>query len=121
MIMSAKLRLYLESHFDLPRGNHVLTELAAANSLVLEADLGPKAVSELHAALLARRGHAIVVDASNVDHIGGRCLQLLLSAKLTWASDEQGFSLVSPSQSMKQALELTGLDTAFSGEHGAMQ
>lgn len=96
-------------------------EHAAANSLILEADLGPKAVSELHAALLARRGHAIEVDASNVDHIGGRCLQLLLSAKLTWASDDQDFRLVSPSQSMMQALELTGLNTTFSGEQGAMQ
>ncbi len=103
------------------KGYRPLTDLEAANSLVLESDLGAKAVAGLQAALLARRGHAIVIDASNVGHIGGGCLQLLLSAKLTWEADVQSFNLVSPSQSMVQALEFTGLDKAFSEEQGAIQ
>ena len=88
---------------------------------MLEADLGAKAAAGLHAALLARRGQTIVIDASNVDHIGGGCLQLLLSAKLTWESDAQSFNLVSPSKPMIEALEFTGLDKAFSEEQGAIQ
>ncbi len=96
-----------------------MAELVAENSLVLDADLGAKAAPKLQAALLERRGHPVVIDASKVGHIGGGCLQLLLSAKLTWESDKQSFSLVSPSQPMIQALEFTGLDTAFSQEQGA--
>lgn len=98
-----------------------MTDLESASSLVLESDLGAKAVARLQADLLARRGYAITIDASNVGHIGGACLQLLLSAKLTWESDAQSFNMVSPSQSMIQTLEFTGLDEAFSGEQGAIQ
>lgn len=97
----------------------MLAEHEATNSLVLDADLGAKAASGLQAALLERRGRPIVVDASRVGHIGGGCLQLLLSAKLTWESDKQSFSLVSPSQPMLQALEFTGLSNAFSPAQGA--
>lgn len=96
-----------------------MTEIVAANSLVLDADLGAKAAPRLHAALLERRGQPVVVDASKVGHIGGGCLQLLLSAKLTWESDKQSFSLVSPSQQMLQALEFTGLNNALLQEKGA--
>jgi chemotaxis protein CheX len=96
-----------------------LTEIVAANSLVLDADLGAKAAPGLQAALLERRGQPVVVDASKVGHIGGGCLQLLLSAKLTWESDKQSFSLVSPSQQVLQALEFTGLNNALLQEKGA--
>lgn len=106
-------------HLELPKGKRPLTELSAANSLVLDPDLGAKAASGLQAVLLERRGQPVVIDASKVSHIGGGCLQLLLSAKLTWDSDKQSFSLVSPSQPMIQALEFTGLDNAFSQEQRA--
>jgi len=64
-----------------------LTELVAENLLVLDADLGAKAAPKLQAALLERRGHPVVIDGSKVGHIGGGCLQLLLSAKLTWEKE----------------------------------
>lgn len=100
-------------------GKRPLTEIVAANSFTLDADLGAKAAPGLQAALLERRGQPLIVDASKVGHIGGGCLQLLLSAKLTWESDNQSFSLVSPSQPMIQALEFTGLNNAFLQEQGA--
>lgn len=97
-----------------------MAEPASSGALILEANLGPKAMIGLKDDLCARRGRPVTLDASNVSHIGGGCLQLLLSAKLTWASDNQNFNIVSPSQSVLQALETTGLDKAFADEEGAL-
>lgn len=55
-------------------------------------------VLDIHAAeplrvqLLALRGQSVVVDGSGVERLGGLCLQVLMSAQKTWASD--GHSLV---------------------------
>lgn len=87
--------------------------------LVLNSDLGPKAVRDLHAALLGQRGAPLRVDASEVAQIGGGCLQLLLSAQQTWAADGLPFELVSPSTSLADALAFTGLSEAFGIDTGA--
>ena len=55
-------------------------------------------VLDLNAALLALRGHPVVLDASAVQRLGGLCLQILLSARKTWAADGVNLSLGSVSQ-----------------------
>lgn len=55
--------------------------------LKLAAVLDLNAAEPLKAELLARRGQALTIDASEVERVGGLCLQVLLSAMRTWAAD----------------------------------
>ena len=79
--------------------------------------LGPvldlKAATPLQAALLARRGHAVEIDASEVQRLGGLCLQVLLSAHKTWADDGAPFGLAPRSDAFNEALKLFGAETRF--------
>ncbi|NBB66228.1 STAS domain-containing protein [Pseudomonas sp. ODNR1LW] len=55
--------------------------------IVLAPVLDMNAAEPLKAEVLAKRGQAVTLDASNVERLGGLCLQVLLSAKKTWAAD----------------------------------
>ncbi|MBA4794211.1 STAS domain-containing protein [Phenylobacterium sp.] len=61
------------------------------DSSVAEVSLSPvldlQAADPLRAELLALRGRPLRVDASQVSRLGGLCLQVLLSARTTWAED----------------------------------
>ena len=67
------------------------------------------AAAPLHESLLAVRGDSIILDASAVERIGGQCLQVLLSAVVTWKSDMAPFEIAKPSQGFKDGLQLLGL------------
>lgn len=56
-------------------------------SLSLPAILDLAQAETLKAALLPMRGQSVVIDASRVERLGGLCLQVLISAQKTWASD----------------------------------
>ena len=58
--------------------------------------------------LLALRGQAVELDASDVERLGAQCLQVLLSARATWAADGAAFALVSPSSEFSSTLALLG-------------
>jgi len=58
-------------------------------------NLDLKAAGPLREALLGARGAALQVDASAVRRLGGLCLQVLLSAEATWATDGHDF-VISP-------------------------
>ncbi len=91
----------------------------ATSTFTLDFDLGPKAVDDLRGALLERRGDPIQIDGSQVAQIGGGCLQLLLSAQMTWALDGKPFQVTSPSAELTDALAFTGLAETLSNETGA--
>ncbi len=71
-----------------------------------------KAAAPLAAAFLERRGTEIVVDASRVEKLGGQCLQVLVSASLTWHADEVPFGIVDASVGFLEALALLGVPAA---------
>ena len=50
-------------------------------------DLG--AAERLHAQLTGLRGRPLDIDASQVERLGGLCLQVLISARNTWQADGQ--------------------------------
>ncbi len=54
--------------------------------------------------LLAVRGQPIALDASEVKKLGGRCLQVLISAHITWLADKATLQIESPSSLFKDAL-----------------
>lgn len=64
------------------------------------------AAAPLRDALLSLRGQPLAIDASEVERLGALCLQVLLSAKSTWASDKCDFRIVDPSAGFLEAARL---------------
>jgi chemotaxis protein CheX len=79
--------------------------------LQLPAILDLKAAAPLAAALLARRGTELFVDAGEVQRLGAQCLQVLLSALASWVEDEQTLVFGNFSQDFTLALKLFGADS----------
>jgi len=85
--------------------------------LTLPASLDLPSARPLAAALLARRGKPIVIDASAVGQVGAQCVQVLLSAKRTWQADGVSLSIVNCAPRMIEDLRLIGIDrTLMIGE-----
>jgi chemotaxis protein CheX len=74
----------------------------------LPAILDLNAAGPLAARLLALRGAAVMLDASQVSRLGGLCLQVLLSAQATWAADGVTLDVTDRSQAFDDALALFG-------------
>jgi len=82
------------------------------DSSVAEVSLSPvldlQAADPLRAELLALRGRPLRVDASQVSRLGGLCLQVLLSARATWAEDGLPLSVEQPSEGFIEQLAAFG-------------
>jgi chemotaxis protein CheX len=76
--------------------------------LQLEPVLDLGAAERLHARLVALRGGPIEIDASQVERLGGLCLQVLLSARQTWAADGHSARLSQTSAAFDDAWALFG-------------
>ncbi len=86
----------------------LLSDEQGASALRLEAILDLKAAGALHRDLLLHRGQDLVLDASDVNRLGGQCLQVLLAAVFAWRADGKSFSFDRPSAAFIQALDLFG-------------
>src|SRR4051812_15595176 len=71
-----------------------------------------EAAAQLVGDLLAYIGRPLTLDASEVRRLGGLGLQVLLSARKTWAEDRVALGLINPSPVFADTLELFGA-TAF--------
>lgn len=87
-------------------------EIAMQGKLELPEVLDLKAAAPLAAEFLAHRGGELSVDASRVQRLGGQCLQVLLSAAMTWKADELPFALVNPSDDFLGGLARLGISAA---------
>ena len=67
--------------------------------LTLAPVLDLNAAEPLKAELLARRNQELTLDASGVERLGGLCLQVLLSARRSWAADGVNLKLGPVSES----------------------
>ncbi len=87
--------------------------------LLLEATLNAAAARPLAEGLLALRGRGLLVDASEVRHLGAQCLQVLESARLTWLADRSSFAIVASSDAFLDGVGLMGLADVLqpSGTH----
>lgn len=81
--------------------------------------LNSAAAADLAGELLAVRGRPVVLDAGAVEHLGGLCLQVLLSASRTWAADNVSYALIPASQAIRDQAALYGADL-FSDPVGAV-
>ena len=66
------------------------------------------AAEPLRQALVEHRGRPLVLDGSQVSRLGGLCLQVLVSARKTWAEDGQEFRIEQCSLELQQQLDLFG-------------
>ena len=78
------------------------------NVLVLPEVLDLRAAGPLMQRILGFEGRPLTLDASAVERIGGLCLQVLLSARLSWAVDRLPLTVMNPSQAFVDSLELFG-------------
>lgn len=58
---------------------------------------------------LQKRGHDLILDAGQVQRVGGQCLQVLLAAHAAWAADGHNLLLQNPSEPFIDMLALMGL------------
>lgn len=68
-----------------------------------------RAASPLATSLLAIRGRQLTIDASHVERVGAQCLQVLLSARATWAVDGLSLMVVNPSEAFIEGVETLGV------------
>ncbi len=85
------------------RGSHVVE---------LPEILDLKAAAPLAGEFLAHRGGELRIDASRVQRLGGQCLQVLLSAAMTWKVDEIPLAFVDPSPDFIEGLQRLGIAPA---------
>ena len=67
-----------------------------------------EAAAQLVGDLLAHGGRPLILDASEVRRLGGLGLQVLLSARKTWAEDGVPLTVIDPSPMFADSLELFG-------------
>ncbi|MBX9453565.1 MAG: STAS domain-containing protein [Neoaquamicrobium sediminum] len=82
----------------------------ATESVTLPNELDIKAAGPLAAELLAARGKDLALNASQIERVGGQCLQVLLSAAATWAADGAELTIEEPSPAFVDAIQTAGLD-----------
>jgi chemotaxis protein CheX len=80
----------------------------AAFRMRLTETLDLRAAAPLARDLLAARGHTLAIDAGEVRRLGGLCLQVLLSADLTWARDGVAMRIEAPSPAFCEAVSMFG-------------
>lgn len=92
-----------------------MAEIAEAPSepssatLMLPDCLNSSAAVAVKEMLLARRGNALVVDASQVRRVGAQSLQILIAAARTWQSDGQNYCVANSSSELLDTIALIGL------------
>jgi chemotaxis protein CheX len=75
-------------------------------SLTLPRVLDLSAASRVKAAILERRGEPVVLDASEVERLGGLCVQVLLAARAEWRMKGHELRIERASDAFVEAAQL---------------
>jgi len=78
--------------------------------ITLPSGLDTGCAAALAAQLKDARGGPLTLDAAGVERVGALGLQLLLSARVTWARDGQPLRIEAPSPALEAALALAGVE-----------
>ena len=87
--------------------------MARAARISLPEGLDTAGAAALATKLSAVRGRPLKLDASGVERVGGLGLQVLLSARLTWAKDGAALALERPSEALTAAFVRAGVAVEF--------
>jgi chemotaxis protein CheX len=82
---------------------------SSARTLQLAGVLDLMAAAPLAKSLAEGRGGDVVIDASQVQHVGAQCLQVLLSAASTWSAEGTSLRIINRSSGFATGLELVGI------------
>ena len=82
----------------------------ADTPLVLADALDMRAAGPLLEEVRRRRGSPLRLDGSQVERLGGQCLQVILAAQAAWAADGHGFGICNPSTALKEGWALMGAE-----------
>ncbi len=77
--------------------------------LTLDPELSLGGAADLAAALAARRGNDLTLDASAVEHLSAPAAQVLLAARRAWDGDGKSLAIADPSDPFRTCLDLLGL------------
>ena len=88
-------------------------------TIQLAAILDVRAAGPLAAELAARRGQDVTLDACEVRRLGAQCLQVLLSARASWAAEGVCFRVSAPSDDFTDTLTLLGAASFFSSHQAS--
>src|SRR5689334_6797276 len=82
----------------------------------LDPTLDLNAAGELARQLIELRGKPVRIDASRVQRMGAQCVQVLLSAEKTWATDGVAFAVAEPSEDFTSTLGTLGASFDAGGQ-----
>ncbi len=85
-----------------------MASAGSGGALALPEILDLRAAAPLRAAIAERRGDDLMLDAANVQRLGGQCLQVLLAAQSAWRAEGRGFAVSTPSPAFEEALQTMG-------------
>ncbi len=85
--------------------------MTAPAQLILPAVLDLQQAEPLRTQLLALRGQPVVIDGSAVERLGGLCLQVLISAQQSWATDGHMLCIDRVSQAFADQWNAFGAET----------
>jgi chemotaxis protein CheX len=94
---------------------------AISAALMLPDCLDASAAAAIKDMLLARRGNALVVDASQVRRVGAQSLQILIAAARTWQADGMSYCVTNSSSELLDTIALIGLPREDLMLEGTMQ
>ncbi|HYC96400.1 STAS domain-containing protein [Brevundimonas sp.] len=86
--------------------------------IALPAVLDIQSAEALRVQLLGARGRPLVLDGSAVERLGGLCLQVLLSARQTWAADGHGLVVNPASKAFTDQWNAFGAPAMAAGQPG---
>ena len=87
--------------------------------LALPAVLDIQSAEALRVQLLASRGQSLTLDGSAVERLGGLCLQVLLSARQTWAAEGHDLVVAPASEAFTDQWNAFGAPPMAAGLPGA--
>lgn len=64
----------------------------------------------LRAHLAALTGQPLTIDASNVERLGGLCLQVLLAAGIAWGQQGDELRVLNPSDAFNNSMKIMGIE-----------
>lgn len=86
--------------------------------VALPAILDIQAAEALRVQLLGARGQPLTIDGSAVERLGGLCLQVLLSARRTWAADGHRLAVDPASEAFTDQWNAFGAPAMATGQSG---
>lgn len=80
-----------------------------AKRLVLNAKLDTSSAKDLRNELVDAHGDDLVLDAAQVEHLGGLCAEVLLSARHLWHQQNASLAVENASDALIEHLSRMGL------------